>query len=86
MQDRASIHEHLNEFNSWVNELLGIGVNVDQEEEANLLLYSMSDSWDNLIISLSHVTKLDLDFVVASCLAEELRRKSLENVISSSRE
>lgn len=37
MNDRVSIHEHLNEFNSIVNELLGTCVMVDEEEHATFL-------------------------------------------------
>lgn len=32
----------------------------------------------------SHVTKLDMDYVVASLLLKEMKRKSLETIISSS--
>lgn len=45
----------------------------------------MSNPWDNLIMSLIHVTKLDLDSMIASLLLEESRRKSLEKPTSSSR-
>lgn len=45
----------------------------------------MLDSWDNLIISLNHVTKLDMDYPVASLLLEELGKKSLETTTSSLR-
>lgn len=38
MKDEVSILEYLNEFNSIVNELLGICVKVDEEEHASLLL------------------------------------------------
>lgn len=50
-----------------------IDVKTDEEEQGNLLLCSMSDSWDNLIMSFSHITKLDMDSVVASLLSKELR-------------
>lgn len=43
----------------------------------------MSNSWDNLIMNLSHVIKLDLDSMIASLLSQELRKKSLEKPTSS---
>ena len=55
MKDKTSVHDHLNMFNSLVNELFGTGAKFDEEEQATILLCSMSDSWDNLIMSLNHV-------------------------------
>lgn len=68
----------MNEFNTFINDLLGINVKIDEEEQNILLL-------DNLIISLSYITKLDMDSVVASLLWEELRRKSSETTTWSFR-
>lgn len=44
IKDRASIHEHLNEFNTLLNDLLGIDVKIDEEKYGNLFLCSMLDS------------------------------------------
>lgn len=44
MKDKTSVHDHLNEFNSLVNELLGTGVKIDEEEQATILLCSIPDS------------------------------------------
>lgn len=44
MKDDDSIHEHLNEFNFLMNELLEICVKVDEEEQTTLFLYSMPNS------------------------------------------
>ena len=84
MKDKTSVHDHLNMFNSLVNELFGTGAKFDEEEQATILLCSMSDSWDNLIMSLSHVWKLDMDSVTASLLSEEMRKRSLESSSSAS--
>lgn len=51
----------MNEFNTFINDLLGINVKIDEEEQNILLL-------DNLIISPSYIIKLDMDSVVASLL------------------
>lgn len=71
-------HYHLNVFDSLMNKLLGTGVKIDEEEQTTILLYSMPDSWYNLIMSLSHMPKLDMDPVIASLPSEEMRRRSLE--------
>lgn len=51
MKDKVLIHDHLNWFNPLLTELMGIGVKIDEEEQIPMLLCSLSDSWDNLIIS-----------------------------------
>lgn len=33
MKDKTSVHNHLNVFNSLMNELLGTGVKIDEEEQ-----------------------------------------------------
>lgn len=81
--DKTSVHDHLNEFNSFVNELLGTGVKIEKEEQATILLSSIPDSWDSLIMSLSRVVKLDMESVTASVLCGEMRRKSLESSSST---
>lgn len=50
-------------FNSLINELLEILVKIEEEEHATLFLYSMLDLQDNLIINLSHFTKLNMNYV-----------------------
>lgn len=67
MMNEVFIHEHLNEFNSLMNELLGTNMKVDGEGYTTLLLCSMSDLPNKLIMSVSYVTKLNLDSVIASC-------------------
>ena len=54
---------------------MAVGVKIEDEERVSILLCSMPNSWDNLIMSLSLSLFLDLDSVVASLLIEELRRK-----------
>lgn len=84
MKGKMSIHDHLNDFNSLLTKLLGVGMKIDEEEQDILLICSMSNSWNNLIMSLSHVKELTMDSMVASLLLEELRRKSLESLNSTS--
>ncbi|KAK9118944.1 hypothetical protein Scep_017037 [Stephania cephalantha] len=76
MKDGASVQEHLNHFNLLINKLMALDVKIEDDEKACLLLCSMPDSWDNLIMNLSHVKIHDLDVVIASLLTEELRRKT----------
>ena len=73
MKDGASIQEHLGVFNSIVSKLVALDVRIDDEEKASILFYSMLESWDNLIMNLSHVKIFNIESVVASLLTEEMR-------------
>lgn len=39
MKDKAFVHNDFNVLNFLLSELTGIGVKIDEEEEANLLLF-----------------------------------------------
>jgi hypothetical protein len=73
MKDGGLVHEHLNEHNSLISKLMAVYIKIDPEEKAILLLCSILELWDNLIISLNHATALDIDSVLFSLLMEELR-------------
>ena len=64
--------------------LVVLDVRIQDEKKASILLCSISESWDNLIMNLSHVKTLKMESVVASLLIEEIRRKSSQG--SSSKE
>lgn len=55
MNDKVSIYDHVNKFKSLLMDLMGVSIKIDEEEETTLFLYSMSSSWYNLIMTLSHV-------------------------------
>ena len=84
MKDGVSVQEHLGVFNSIVSKLTTLDVRIDDEEKASILFYSMPESWDNLIMNLSHVEIFKIESVVASLLTEEMRQKSSQG--SSSEE
>lgn len=70
INDSLSTYEHFNEFNTLFNDLLGIGMKINEEEHATLLLCSMSYVWDNLIINISYVIKFDMNYVMTSLLSK----------------
>ena len=76
MKDGASVQEHLGVFNFIVSKLAVLDVRIEDEEKASIILCSMSKSWDNLVMNLSHIETLKIESVVASLLTEEIRRKS----------
>ncbi|VFQ87425.1 unnamed protein product [Cuscuta campestris] len=77
-KDGDSIVVHMNEFQGVINQLAGMKMKLEDELQALLLLSSLSDSWDTLVVSLSNSApdgKMTMEMVKASLLNEEARRK-----------
>ena len=69
--------DHLISFNMVIAQLISIGVSIDEEDRCMLLLCSLPDSWDHLVMAIkSMTTKLKMDEVVATLLSEEMWKKS----------
>lgn len=78
MSDGDSVTEHLNAFNIVISQLLSIDIKII-EEKCISLLYSLSNSWDSLVMAIgSNNTTLKLDNVVTTLLSEEMRWKNME--------
>ena len=80
MKEGASVAKHLNAFNIITNQLASVKIILDDEIRAILLMCSMRDSWENLIVSMSTSTTigtLKFDDVSGSLMNEELRCKSI---------
>ncbi|KAK4415230.1 Retrovirus-related Pol polyprotein from transposon TNT 1-94 [Sesamum alatum] len=76
--DGQSMIEHLNNFKGLVNQLTKIEMKIDDELQALLLLSSLPESWDTLVVTLSNSAlegKLSMDGITDSLLNEESRRK-----------
>jgi hypothetical protein len=77
-RDGSSVIEHLNVFQCHINQLSAMKINFEDEVQALLLLSSMPDSWNTLIVSVSNSApdgKLTLEMVKNSMLNEEARKK-----------
>uniref|UniRef100_A0A2N9IIJ6 Integrase catalytic domain-containing protein n=1 Tax=Fagus sylvatica TaxID=28930 RepID=A0A2N9IIJ6_FAGSY len=75
-----SVAEHLSEFQDLVNKLTRMNLVVDDELQALLLLSSLPDSWETLVVSLSNFAPngvLQLAMVKDSLFNEETRRKDM---------
>ena len=80
MLEGAYITNHLNDFNMVTNQLSFVGVNFDDEVRALLILCSLPESWDGLVMVVSNSifgsSTLKFDDVIGVILSEEMRRKS----------
>ena len=76
--DGLNVIEHLNNFKGLINQLVKIEIKLDDKLQALLLLSSLLNSWDTLVVTLSNFApagKLTIDTVKDSLLNEEVRRK-----------
>ena len=78
--------EHISSFQGIVNKLVAMKMNIDDEIQASLLLSSLPDSWETLVVTVSNFTPngiLTMESVKDSLLNEKARKK--EKCESSSR-
>ena len=80
MSESGSVADHLNDFNTVTSQLSSVGVNFDDEVRALLMLCSLPESWNGLVMAVSSFVSgsstLKFDDVVSVILSEEMRRKS----------
>ncbi|KAE8677858.1 cytochrome P450 71A9-like [Hibiscus syriacus] len=81
MPESTSVTEHLNTLNTLFSQLTSLSCKIGEQERVELLLQSLPDSYDQLIINLTNnnVTSLVFDDVAAAVLQEENRRKNKED-------
>ena len=78
--------EHLNVFQGHINQLSAMKINFEDEVQALLLLSSMLDSWNTLVVSISNSApdgKLTCEMVKNSMLNEESRKREKGEASSS---
>ena len=78
MDKEKFVAKHLNEFQDVVNQLENLKINFDDELQALLLMCSLSESWETLVVSLSNSNAsgaVSLETIRSSLLNEELRIK-----------
>ena len=83
------VTDHINILKTLFSQLTTLSHNIEENERAELLLQSLSDSYDQLIINLMNnnpVDSLVFDDVAAFVLNEESRRKNKENRQASSQQ
>ncbi|KAH9670574.1 hypothetical protein KPL70_017033 [Citrus sinensis] len=89
MAESTIVTDHINTLKTLFSQLTTLGHNIEENERAELLLQSLPDSYDQLIINLMNnnpVDSLVFDDVAASILNEESRQKNKENRQASSQQ
>jgi hypothetical protein len=80
MSEGGSVADHLNEFNTVTNQLSSVKVDFDDEVRALLILCSLPERWNGLVMvvsnSVSGSNTLKFDDVVGVILSKEMRWKS----------
>ena len=86
MAKKASVTQHLNEFNTITNQLLSVEIDFDDEIRALIVLASLPNSWEAMRIAVSNSTgkeKLKYNDIRDLILAEEIRRRDAGETLRS---
>ena len=89
MSESTSATDHINNLNTLFSQLSSLEYTIAENERAELLLQSLPDSYDQLIINLTNnvlTDYLSFDDMAAVVLEEESRRKNKEDRLESSKQ
>lgn len=78
-----SVAAHTSEFPSLVNQLASVDMKFDDETQALLLLSSLPDNWETLVVSLSNSApdgKFTMSMVKDALFNKEARRKEMGTI------
>ena len=82
MVESTLVTGHINTLKTLFSQLTTLGYKIEENERVELLLQSLSDSYDQIIINLTNNNPADslvFDDIAASVLNEESRQKSKED-------
>ena len=80
--------DHINNLNTLFAQLSAADFNIIENERAELLLQSLPDSYDQLVINITNYNVVDLlhfEDVAGAILEEESRRKNKKDMVESAR-
>ncbi|KAJ0097402.1 hypothetical protein Patl1_27922 [Pistacia atlantica] len=82
MHDGDSFAAHLDEFNTLVNQLLVVDVQLTEADKVVTLLCSLPNTWNNLIVVIGGggLTQMSWESVCSTLLAKDMRRRGSEGL------
>ncbi|GJS97042.1 hypothetical protein Tco_0804010 [Tanacetum coccineum] len=89
MTESTSVTEHVNSLNTLFSQLTSLRCIIEPHERAKILLQSLPDSYDQLIINITTnvlSNYLVFDDVAAAILEEEIRRNKRDDIQTRSRQ
>ncbi|GJR57072.1 retrovirus-related pol polyprotein from transposon TNT 1-94 [Tanacetum coccineum] len=87
MSESTQVKDHLDTFNRIILDLQGVGVKVDDEDQALILLCSLPGSYENFVDTMLYGrTTISVNDVKDALLSKELKRKVFEDEGSGSGE
>ncbi|MDF3691487.1 hypothetical protein P3S59_26035 [Enterobacter hormaechei] len=61
IEEVGFVTDHLNEFNTITSQLSSVGINFDEEIRALLILCSLPESWNGLVMAVSNSVPRSID-------------------------
>jgi len=89
MSESTSVTDRINNLNTLFAQLSAVDFNIIENERAELLLQSLPDSYDQLVINITNYNVAELlhfEDVARAVLEEESRRKNKEDMVESARQ
>ena len=83
-KDGNNMVEHISYLQGSVNKFVAMKMNIDDEMQTSLLLSSLPDSWETLVVTVSNSTPngiLTIESVKDSLLNEKARRNKKVNLL-----
>ena len=86
MAENASVTQHLNEFNTIINQLFSVEIDFDDEIRTLIFLASLPNSWEAMRMAVSNFTgkeKLKYNDIRDLIMTEEIHRRDANKTLGS---
>ena len=81
LKEETLMIDHLNAFQSIVNQLAAMKMVIDNEMQASLLLFLLPDNWETFVVTINNYVlngALSMELVKGNLFNEDTRRKAYE--------
>lgn len=78
MSERSNLNQHVNVFNDIITDQVRLVVKIDNEDKKIILFFSLLDSYDHLMITLTYMKyTINLEVITATFLSHSQMRQSV---------